>query len=577
MRLRSLVGAGALLVALALPLVGFGSNLVSASSSPVNYGLELVSSNNGTTVAYQALITDATAATAPRPWFQFWDNSGQGWHMVQNYSSRNTFDLSVAQASSTLVMVFALAPTAVQAGNYRQAQWTAAWYGVPPVEVSMTTPPSPAVGASYTISGSESGIPHAVYQLWVKGPSGHWNSSGAYQASANFSWTPSVNGSYEFVLYARDGQLPPYAADEISTTATVSTAGQPTGVLLQSALPLVPSSGTKTVTVSLVNAVGGLSTYSGPVTVAVQAEGAFAVKGPAGAVSAGNVTVEATNGRAVLDLIGGSTVGASGTLAVTAPFTNPPVTFTVAADSATAQAGYAFFTPSGARISSANPLVVTTPVNPFNRTPEIPVVLKAVNVFGQAIPAAVTDDVYLSPVAYQADPSSLAPGFQGSGVVATGTRSTFAEYVLVTKGTTANNLDFFPAFTGLTVLSAHGAKLVAHGVTITKLQSSAGTVLTPIAGQNGTETVVGVLPNTTYTVTAQVVDQFGEAIAESAFHGTPTAGIGSSAPRSTASLVSAPTATASGQWTFTYVSGSAAGQSDTLTVDNAPALTTNPF
>lgn len=82
----------------------------------------------------------------------------------------------------------------------------------------------------------------------------------------------------------------------------------------------------------------------------------------------------------------------------------------------------------------------------------------------------------------------------------------------------------------------------------------------------------------TYTVTAQVVDQFGPPIAGGAVsNGTPTAGIGSSAPRSTASLVSAPAATASGQWTFTYVPGSIAGPSDTLTVDNTPALTTNPF
>ena len=275
--------------------------------------------------------------------------------------------------------------------------------------------------------------------------------------------------------------------------------------------------------------------------------------------------------QAILDLIGSSTVGASGTLAVTAPFTNPPVTFTVAADSATAQAGCAFFTPSGARISSANPVVVNTPVDPFNRM-EIPVVLKAVNVFGQAMPAAVTDDVYLSPVLYQAEPSPLAPGFGGSGVVATGTRGTFAEYVLVTNGTTATNLNVFPAFTGLTVLSAHGAKLVAHGVKITKLQSSSGTVLTPTVNQNGTATVTGVRPNTTYTVPAQVVDQFGQPTGESAFNGTPTAGIGSSAPRSTASLVSAPTATASGQWTFTYVSGSTAVLAVGGTLSPAPFL-----
>ena len=80
------------------------------------------------------------------------------------------------------------------------------------------------------------------------------------------------------MLYARDGQLPPCADDEVTSTATAktSTTGQATGVRFQSALPLGPSGATKA------------------------------------------VTVPATKGQAGLELTGGRTMGALGTVAVTA-------------------------------------------------------------------------------------------------------------------------------------------------------------------------------------------------------------------------------------------------------------------
>lgn len=554
---------------------------VLATSTPVNYGLSLTWSPDGSTTVYDAIIQHGASL---HPLFQFWINAGQGWHMAQNYSTQYAFHLPASQAPDTLVQAFVLSPQALAAGDYQQAQWATAWAN-PQASETLTTPSSPVVGTTYTVTAASSNLAHPVYQLWVKSPSGQWTASGAYQTSPTFSWTPSVNGSYEFASYARDSALPAFPVDELLQTATVSTAGQPTSVLLQSALPFVPAGATKPLTATVLNAAGTVvSNYSGPVTLAVKAAGAFTVHGPSGPVASGTVTVNATNGRAVFLLTGGATLGATGTVTATAPFLSSatsPASLTVVADSPTAQVGYSFFTAGGTRISSAHPLLVTTPGN-FLDSVKIPVTLKPVNVLGQPVAASFSDNAVLSPAEGATSPHDVVPGFGGPGVEESGSAGppsfNFQEYVFVNRGATSVDLEFFPGpAPGLTILSALPQTLVAHGAEITSITSASGTVLTPVSDKAGNLTVTGVQPATTYRVTAQVVDQFGQAVDESAFHGVPSVTISSSGPRTTAAMVSAPTVSASGQWTFTYVSGSSANQSDSLVLGAGPPLTTNPY
>ena len=176
----------------------------------------------------------------------------------------------------------------------------------PNASVSLTTPLSPQIGTSYTLTASATSLPDPVYQLWTELPSGKWVSSGAYQPSTKFSWKPLANGTYHFAVYARDGLLPTYAADEVSIPASVSTAGTARSVLFESALPYVPAGGTKTLTATVLNATNDVdSTYSGPVTLSVKSGAAFTVKGPEGPVSDGTVTVDAKDGRAVFAVTGG--------------------------------------------------------------------------------------------------------------------------------------------------------------------------------------------------------------------------------------------------------------------------------
>jgi len=295
-------------------------------------------------------------------------------------------------------------------------------------------------------------------------------------------------------------------------------------------------------------------------------------------MSNGSVTEDAQHGEAAFTLTGGSKIGASGSLTVTQPFENLPFTLTVVANNTTAQVGYAFFSTSGTRISSASPLSVSGPVNPYQQ-PNIPVSLKPVNVFGRPLAATFTDGAQLAPVQPKSEAGMPASSYSGPGVTLSEPWPPYAvsESALVKKGTTSMNLEFSPGTGGLYVLTAIPQKLVAQGAVITALRSSSGTVLIPVLGSAGNSTVTGVQPNTTYQVTAQLLDQYGEVIAESAYSGTPSITISCSATRGTPAMVSAPSTNAGGQWTFTYVTGSSANASDTLSLGTGETLTTNSY
>lgn len=571
MRKRIVASIAGLATGLGIPFA-IGPSALAASAPSL--GLQLSVDASGSTVAYQA-VTSASGS-ASHPVFQFWTNSGHGWHVAQHYSTNRQFEISSAQAQNTLVLVFALTQAEWKARDYQAAVYAMQVLNMG--QVSMTLPYSPVVGTSYTLTASPYQIQDPVYQLWVQSPTGQWTSTN-YQSSPTFSWKPTSNGNYQFVIFARDGNLPAYPSDEAFQDSSVSTAGTPVSLLFQSALPFVPSGGTKTVTATVLNAADNADTaYSGPVTVSVNAAGAFSVEGASGPVSNGSVTVDAQHGEAAFTLTGGSNIGASGSLTVTQPFKmSSPLSLAVVANSTTDQVGYGLFTASGTRISSTNPLSVPGPVNPYQQ-PNIPVTLKPVNVDGTPIAATFTDEAQLAPYQRKISPSYPASSYSGTGLTYTGQFPfSGSEYALVKKGTTSMSLEFSPGTGGLYVLEAIPQKLVAKEAVITGLTSSSGTVLTPVSGSSGNATVTGVQPNTAYQVTAQLVDQYGEPIAEGAYSGTPSVTISSSAARSTPAMVSVPTASAAGQWTFTYVTGSSANAFDMLSLGTGSTLTTNPY
>lgn len=568
-----LVGAGTLALGLGLPILVTAPAAAAAGASRLQ--MTLAWGQQSSVATLMATIPGSQANL--HPVFQFWANDGHGWRMVQNYSAKWTYQLPASQ-TGTLVMVFGLTQDQWRARDYKAAVYGVRW-DEPNARVSLTTPLSPQIGTLYTLTASAASVPDPVYQLWTELPTGKWVSSGAYQPSAQFSWKPLANGTYNFAVYARDGLLPTYAADEVSSPASVSTAGTARSVLFESALPYVPVGGTKTLTATVLNAANDVdSTYSGPVTLSVKSGAAFTVKGPEGPVSEGTVTVDAKDGRAVFAVTGESSIGATGTLTATFPFSSPPVTLTDVSNSALAQVGYGLFTGAGQRISSGNPLMTTGGV-PYAQGPLIPVTLKPVNVFGSAVAAGYTDDATLQPYDPQTDPSMVVPSYAGAAVHATGGPDG-TEHIDVKEGTTAISLDFHPGPGGLQVLSAVGSPLDISAA-ITSLAPPSGAVLIPAAISPGKASVSGISPDTPYQVTA-VPEANGSPIALSAMVNlsVPNMGIeiSSSGPRGTPSLVSVPTWNASkDSWTFRYISGSAANASDTLSFSGLDSLTTNGY
>lgn len=571
---------GALALGIGLPVMAAAPSAAAATALGQKLTFSLDYSSSGSTDTFMALIP--VSESGLRPVFQFWANNGHGWKMVQNYSSKYTYQMPASQAQGTVVIAFAMSAAQWQVHDYGAATYRVCWAD-PNASVSLSVPPAPVVGTTYTLTASQTSVPNATYQLWIENPSGKWTSSGAYQTSANFSWKPLTNGLFHFAIYAKDRLLPAYSADEVSSSASVSTIGQPTRVLFGSALPVVPINGTKVLTATVLDAQGNaVTTYSGPVTLSVQSNGAFSVKGASSAVTQGTVTIDAVHGQAHFTVAGGSKIGASGTVAVTAPFHTLSTTLTDVSNSASAQAGYGFFNAQGQRISYAHPLS-TVGGSSYSSSPQIPVTLKPLSAFGTPVSAGFTDDVTLEPYTPQSEPSSVVPYYQGTAVqCAIGSnRGSGTEFVDVKAGTTAISLDFHPGSGGLDVLSATPRPLIISAQ-ITALIPPLGMALTPTAMSKGKATVAGVKPDTTYKVTA-VPAANGSPIAPSAMLNLTVPNLGvailSSGPRTTASMVSVPTWNAEkGDWTLTYISGSSANASDTLAFSNGlESLTTNLY
>ena len=577
MKRTRLIKTMALLAGCALPQIVAMPNVM-AVSTPLKICLDW--SQSGSQDTYMAMIPTSEAGRHPE--FQFWTNDGHGWKMVQNYSRKYTYQLPATQGSGTLVAVYALSESQWQAHDYKAAVYAARWAN-PNVTVSMSVPSAPNVGTAYTLSASALSISHPVYQLWVQNPNGQWTTMGGYQTSSKFLWKPLTEGHYHFVIYARDSLLPATKSDEVSANFGAITAQTATHVLFGSALPYVPAQGNKTLTATLLNVAGNaVSQYSGPVTLSLNSSHAFSLKTSTGTVSSGTVTVDASHGRATFTVVGDGTVGTTGTIKVTAPFASPAVTLKDVSDSPSAQVGYGIFTSAGQRISSAHPLLITGSVT-SSSTPLIPVSLKPVNVYGTPLNAEYTDKAVLSPYEVQSSPSMVTDYYLGTAVQFVGGNfpGEGTEYVMVSSGNQDLPLKFHPAAPGLQILSALPGQ-ASVGAKITTLKSSSGTLLNTTASSSGSATVTGVEPHTTYQVTA-IPQLYGNSIAPGALVNFPlpnlTGTISSSGSRNTQSMVSVPTwHPTANDWTLTYISGSSANASDTLSLGNPSAsLTTNRY
>ena len=161
------------------------------------------------TVGTVVAVTGA-ATGCPSPQYQFWLlPPGGTWTLLQPYSSGATFTWNTAGRS---------------AGTYRFSVWardasSSAAYDVfnafdypltTTACIGMSAIASPAtsasVGTTVTITGSATGCPNKLYQLWLLPPGGAWAVAQPYSNNATFSWNTSgkAAGSYRFSVWARD-------------------------------------------------------------------------------------------------------------------------------------------------------------------------------------------------------------------------------------------------------------------------------------------------------------------------------------------------------------------------------------
>ncbi len=159
----------------------------------------------GTTITFTAQA-DGNGST---PEYQFWQEQQNGtWHIVQNYSTINTFTLSSPTAGSYPVTVYALDADQISANDW-QAALTHTFVVNVDATASLVVPTSSSeIGQPISLTATSKNLIQPVYQFWIKGPDGNWIASGNYSSTPAFTFTPTTVGSYELVVYAKDPIAP---------------------------------------------------------------------------------------------------------------------------------------------------------------------------------------------------------------------------------------------------------------------------------------------------------------------------------------------------------------------------------
>ncbi len=202
------------------PQVVNGSFSVSApKSTPMVSSLSVsapqIFQNPGANVTFTAKST----VSAGSPLYQFWVHGPDNrWTMVQNYSSNPLLTLKDLHSGSYVVAVYALSKNQYSQNNFTQAYYYTTVLNVGS-HVSLSLPGTLTLGHSLTLNASAQSLTNPVYQYWIKSPDGQWSSSGNYGGST-YQFTPSQQGTYTIVVYAKDPYAP--ATSQFAVTATQS-------------------------------------------------------------------------------------------------------------------------------------------------------------------------------------------------------------------------------------------------------------------------------------------------------------------------------------------------------------------
>ncbi|MCL8208207.1 MAG: hypothetical protein K6V97_09085 [Actinomycetia bacterium] len=537
-----------------------------------------------------ATVTLTAAAVDPggQPEYQFWVETQTGWRAVQGYSPTPTYTLSL-EAGSAVVVVYALDRAAVAAGAWSQARAAETVLDVGSTVSVTASASSVPLGEAVTVKAAATGLIRPVYQFWVRDPEGRWTGT-AFSASPTLPVTPTgTSGIWEVVVYAKDAEAPDVPADLVDATTTFQAYGPAAALAFVSAAPYVPADGTftKTFTATVVDADGTpVADLNGALTLTYanpegdRSQGAVSVWNGSAFVTAGPVTIPVRDGVAQVTVRAGSTPGVTDVLDLAGTVGQGRLTVLAAAPDPTAQVGYRFFTPQGVPLGAQNPLVLAD-------TGAIELLLKPVNAWGEPVAATFADDALLSTPSPVCLVSCGSGSSGGSFATSPNTLSVGPNLsVYVPAGTTAVPVWYTPPLADTFVpLAAPAGPAYALVTTFTDPATGQTLPAAPAAGAPPGvfipaglaprfETVTGVEPGTTYTVTAQLYDLFGHALtglpadllplARGPVDDTVAVGIASPWGRSPASQVTGARLGDGGTLQFTYTAGASLGRPDVL-------------
>ncbi len=217
----------ALMSATALTLLSTSPVL---AANPVLSSLHVTGPNGPQSAGQTITYTAQAQGNGGTPEYEFWLDTAQGWRIVQNYSTKNTFSLHNIAAGSYPVVVQALDRNQVHAGDWSQAQHQDFFVNVDST-ATLSLPTSFTPGKAVTVTATSTHLFDPVYQLWYKTPAGQWVQSGHYQHSGTFTFTPTQSGTYEAIVYAKDVQapaLPTFAVTNSQTMTSTAASGTPT-------------------------------------------------------------------------------------------------------------------------------------------------------------------------------------------------------------------------------------------------------------------------------------------------------------------------------------------------------------
>lgn len=195
------------------------------TTNPVSNVIVTGPANSYTPVAVGSSQTFTASCndTAGNPYYQFWvigPNTNYVWMAMQDYSPSNTFTMNNLAAGSYTVATYAIDKSDLDRGN-----WKNAVYGNNTFVLnvgSTVTLSATYINGTFKLAVTSTNIRTPLYQFWVQDPTGNWFCIQDYSNLTDAVFATTVNGTYNFVVYAVDPNAPRDWTHSVAGSANAS-------------------------------------------------------------------------------------------------------------------------------------------------------------------------------------------------------------------------------------------------------------------------------------------------------------------------------------------------------------------